>query len=221
MTQKVYIALCVLMFLATPVFVQESGVDADSSAPIEQTDTVGALVDERTLPIDDNTNGLAVDDAPGTRAVGFRDVLRMLLVLTVVILIIYATFSLLKRASRSQIRSSTLIHSLSNISLGGNRALHLIRLGERHYLIGSAEQNVQLIETIEDPDTINYIKQNKDTTAHNANEQGFKQRIRTLLGSVKKQNKTPTPTPNSQSPPLSSADIMTRISNNHVRLKDV
>lgn len=219
MTRRVYALLYALMLLSTPLFAQER---EEPSGQSESDTAVGAPIDERLLLIGDEADGAAIGGEVGnTRAIGFGDVLRMLLVLGVVIAVIYITFALLKRASRSQVRSSTLIHSLSSMPLGGNRALHLIRVGERHYLIGSAEQNVQLIEAIEDQETIDHIKQNKDAATPTAGDGSFKQRIRSLLSAIQKPPSSPLSHSKASSLSASPSDIMRRISNNHNRLKDV
>lgn len=215
-TRRVCVLLCALMLLSMPLFAQEEGVDEASEQSESQDTAIDAVIDERLLLIDGEVVGTEVVDA---QVIGFGDVLRMLLVLGAVVIVIYATFALLKRASRSQVRSSTLIHSLSSVPLGGNRALHLIQVGERHYLIGSAEQSVQLIEAIEDAETIDYIRQNKNATASTADDGSFKQRIRSLLSAIQKPTSSPSASAKTPSLPTSPADIMNRISNNHNRLK--
>lgn len=160
MTQRIGALLGALMLLSMPLFAQSEG-EQDGSEQIQTQNIVNSTPDESSFLIDAGEDGANEGEILDTRTIGFGDVVRMLLVLAAVIGVIYITFSLLKRASRSQVRSSTLIHSLSSVPLGGSRALHLIQVGERHYLIGSGEQNVQLIEAIEDQETIDYIKQNK------------------------------------------------------------
>lgn len=245
MTQRICVALGALLLLAVSVWAQSDD---------NQTSPQSAAIDERLLPIGDEeaSEGAAAvtqegggeDEGAGrTSAIGFGDVLRMLLVLGGVVGVIYLTFGLLKRASRSQVRSSTLIHNLSTVPLGGNRALHLIRVGERHYLIGSAEQHVQLIEAIDDQETIDYIQQNKDGSDTTPNEVGgsFRDRIRALLANIQRPGAARATggratggrgtadsaatdartTARRATGATVAPDIMSRISNNHKRLRGV
>jgi len=47
---------------------------------------------------------------------------------------------------------------LSTQNLQGNRALHLIQVGNEVYLVGSAEGGVQLVSRVEDGETLDQIR---------------------------------------------------------------
>ena len=224
MTQRLCAGIVSLFLLATAVGAQsqqaEQSQSSESTAQSVSESASGletdgaaaqiAQVDETLLPIGDD-QGAVDDGSERQRAIGFGDVLRMLLVLGAVIGVIYLTFKLLKRASNAQIQSSTIIHNVSTVPLGGNKALHVIRIGQRHYLIGSAEHNVRLIETIEDQETIDFINHNKTGDAA-VGKGAFRSRIRALLGAISKPSATVAP---------KASDIVGRISPNHRRLKGI
>lgn len=203
MARRVCMGMCVLVLLGVTVYAQSQ--DGEEQAQQLQTENT-QRIDETLLPIEDE-QGAFDPGEERSRAIGFGDVVRMLLVLGAVIAIIYITFALLRKASRSQVQSSAIIQNISTVPLGGNRALHVVRIGARHYLIGSGEQSVQLIEAIEDAETIEYINQHKHESSAVAGGT-FKSRIRSLLNAVQKPASAPT-----------SASALHRISRNHRRLK--
>ena len=93
--------------------------------------------------------------APG---VSTWDFIRMLLVLSGVILLIYLIYRLLKRGSRVRQLDAQLIRLLDTRSLAGNRALHLVEVGRSIYLVGSAENGVNLVSTVEDKETLDTLR---------------------------------------------------------------
>ena len=86
------------------------------------------------------------------------DFVRMLLVLGAVIGAIYLLFFFLKRGARRKQPDNELIRLVDYQSLNGNRALHLVMVGENVYLVGSSENGVQLVSRIEDKLSIDSIR---------------------------------------------------------------
>jgi flagellar protein FliO/FliZ len=104
--------------------------------------------------------------APG---VGTWDFVRMLVVLALVVGLIYGVFWLLKRGGRMKTPENEMIRVLGSRSLAGNRALHLVEVGRSMYLVGSAENGVNLVAEVKDQETL-------DTLRVQAAEEGGKTR---------------------------------------------
>jgi flagellar protein FliO/FliZ len=82
----------------------------------------------------------------------------MLLVLAGVVGVIYLLFVLLKRGARGRYPENQLIQLLDYQSLSSGRGLHLVDVGGRVYLVGSAENGVNLIAEITDQESLDTIK---------------------------------------------------------------
>jgi len=192
---------------------QESGEQQEGVLSEEGEEASAAQIDERLLPIgDDEAAAPASDEAP-TRAVGFSDVIRMLFVLAIVVALIYLTFALLRKASRAGTQDSPLIRTIASATLGGSRGLHIIEIGTRYYIIGSAEHSVRLIEVIADDEVIAHINEYKDSDA-GVSKKSFKARIGTLLSSFQRPSTT---RPSNKS----AATIIDAISEQHHRLRNM
>ncbi len=94
--------------------------------------------------------------APGARAasaVSTWDFVRMLLVLALVVAAIYVLLWLLRRRTGRRVQENDLIRVLGSRTLAGTRSLHLVEVGTRVYLVGSADGGVDLISEITDPES--------------------------------------------------------------------
>jgi flagellar protein FliO/FliZ len=86
------------------------------------------------------------------------DFVRMLLVLALVVGVIYGVFWLLRRGGRLKTPQNEMIRVLGSRSLAGSRALHLVEVGRSVYLVGSAENGVNLVAEVKDQETIDAIR---------------------------------------------------------------
>jgi flagellar biogenesis protein FliO len=152
---------------------------------LTQAAPTAATTDETKLLIPDSTAGSAAGAGSATGAaagsaaaaptdvrvpgVGTWDFVRMLLVLAVVVGLIYGVFWLLKRGGRMKTPENEMIRVLGSRSLTGNRALHLVEVGRSVYLVGSAENGVNLVAEVKDQETL-------DTLRVQAAEEGGKAR---------------------------------------------
>ena len=82
----------------------------------------------------------------------------MALILAGVVAAIYGLFFLLKRMSGQNYTDNNLIRVLSTKSLSSTRAVHLVSLGKRYLLVGSAESTVNLIAEIDDKESRDEIE---------------------------------------------------------------
>jgi flagellar biogenesis protein FliO len=67
-------------------------------------------------------------------------------------------FWLLKRGARMRTPENEMIRVLGSRSLAGNRALHLVEVGHSVYLVGSAENGVNLVAEVKDQETLDSIR---------------------------------------------------------------
>jgi len=110
--------------------------------------------DETQLFFTDTGN--AVDQAPATFGAG--DLIRMVLVLVAVVIAIYLVIALLKRLSREPQHDSDTIRVLASRSVSGNKAVHVVQVGNLYYLLGSGDTDVGLIAHITDQETIDQLQ---------------------------------------------------------------
>jgi flagellar protein FliO/FliZ len=122
-------------------------------------------------------------EAPGAPLVSTWDFLRMLLVLAAVVAVIYAIAYLLKRGLRRQLPQNDLIRVLGSRSLNGSRALHLVQLGRKIFLVGAAESGISLISEIKDEETLDTIR--VESSRQTRVPQGFAQFLQSFLKSGK------------------------------------
>jgi flagellar protein FliO/FliZ len=122
-------------------------------------------------------------EAPGAPLVSTWDFLRMLLVLAAVVAVIYAIAYLLKRGLRRHLPQNDLIRVLGSRSLNGSRALHLVQLGRKIFLVGAAESGISLISEIKDEETLDTIRVESSRQARVP--QGFAQFLQSFLKSGK------------------------------------
>jgi flagellar protein FliO/FliZ len=68
---------------------------------------------------------------------------------------IYGVVYFFKRASRKAAARDPFLKILASASLGMNRAVHVVAVGSKAWLVGAAENGVNLIDEIEDKDALN------------------------------------------------------------------
>jgi flagellar protein FliO/FliZ len=79
----------------------------------------------------------------------------VILTLAVVAAAIYGLVFFIKRASRGGRNQDPFLKVLAGTSLGTNRSAHVISVGSRAWLVGAAENGINLISEIDDKDVIN------------------------------------------------------------------
>jgi flagellar protein FliO/FliZ len=112
------------------------------------------------LPIDESTLVLAEApeqdlQAPSTSL--FPYVVRMILVLAFVIAAIYGLYAVLKRSSRPRNEEDAYIKVLASSPLAAGKMLHVVSVGERAWLLASADAGVSLVSEIEDKEVIDAL----------------------------------------------------------------
>jgi len=142
---------------ATPAAGQAADAATDDETKITIPDSSTAAAGTGTTAGADAAAGTAdpVVRAPG---VDTWDFVRMFVVLALVVGCIYGLVWLLRRGSRARTPENEMIRLLGSRSLAGNRALHLVEVGRSVYLVGSAENGVNLVAEVKDQETIDAIR---------------------------------------------------------------
>jgi len=112
------------------------------------------------------------------------DFLRMVLILGGVVGLVYIFFFLLKRGLGRKRFENDLIHILGSTSLSGNKALHLVEVGNSIFLVGSAESGVALIAEIEDQESKDHIKL-EDSRSQSPEQRSFSRILRDFFKPAK------------------------------------
>lgn len=86
------------------------------------------------------------------------DFVRMVLILGAVVGVIYVVFYFLKRSGNGRLQESGVIKVLSSKSLSSSRTLHLVEVGNQIFLIGTAENSVNLVSEILDKETLDGLR---------------------------------------------------------------
>jgi flagellar protein FliO/FliZ len=137
--------LCLFCVFSAALFAQ----DETPEAPVEDRITAA----ERALPLGDDTAGIAATPSP-TSALS---ILRILLTLAVVAAAIYGLVYLVKRFARGTVSRDPFLKVLASAPLGASRSAHIISVGSQAWLVGAAENGVNLISEIGDKDVIDAL----------------------------------------------------------------
>ena len=83
--------------------------------------------------------------------------LRMVFVLALVLAAIYGVYRLMKRASRPKAVDDNAVRVLATTSLGPGKALHIVALDSKAYLIGATDTSISLVAEVADKDFIDRL----------------------------------------------------------------
>ena len=111
------------------------------------------------------------------------DFLKVFFVLAVVIVLIWITIALLKKSMGLRSGANG-IELAGGISLGARRSIQFVKIGQTLYLLGVTDQQVNLIQTIKDPEEINSIINNRKSVA----QEPFSGLLKKLTGKTEKVN---------------------------------
>jgi len=123
----------------------------DETAEIPAEDRIAAA--ERAISLGDNPAGVAVTPPPASAL----SILRVLLTLAVVAAAIYGLVYLVKKLSRGNMARDPFLKVLASAPLGTNRSAHIIAVGSQAWLVGAAENGVNLISEIGDKEAIDAL----------------------------------------------------------------
>jgi flagellar protein FliO/FliZ len=154
--KRIALVLCAVLALGSGAVAGAQGSDAASQPAAGNAVGTARSGDETAYPISDNS-------APGKSANNaasyspLSDFLRMIVVLALVLAAIYGVYRLMKRLAKPQVVDSSAVKILASTSLGPGRALHVIALGSKTYLVGATDASVNLVTEVEDKEFIDAL----------------------------------------------------------------
>jgi len=80
--------------------------------------------------------------------------LRIVVVLALVCAAIYGVVYLLKRSTRINVANDPYLKSVAQLVLAPNKALHVVTIGAKAFLVGVTDQSIQLVGEIDDRELI-------------------------------------------------------------------
>lgn len=176
---KIWISFLAVLFVLVgsyPQFAQAEYVDECLEQP--------ELCDEEIVPQENESNeeALLQEDSGGSLVF---ELVKLFFALILVVGLIYAFLFFLKRNNRLGPRLSNL-ESIGGISLGQNKSIQLIRLGNRIFVVGVGEE-ISLLDEVKDEELIHEIIKQKE-----AQDQEFDagKILNTLLPKKKKDKET-------------------------------
>ena len=169
----------------------DAGTEADAGAAVGGTGSAAEAapgVGEGTPDLTPLAGGEDPGGAPAAGAAGGRgsllstwDFVRMVLVLAAVVAAIYLILLFIRRSTAGRVRENDLITLLGSRALGGGRNLHLVQVGTGYYLVGAADEAVNLIAQITDQESIDTLKLEL-STATVAGRRSFSDVLGEVLG---------------------------------------
>lgn len=167
-----------IFFTAILLLACSAGLPAQTDDPVTQNT-------ERNFVIADN----AGDTNTGAGGMSFWTVFRMVVVLALVAAAIYGIIFLLRRLSRNTIQENPHLKVLAGVPLGTGRSVHIVSVGTKAWLIGSAETGVSLIAELTDQEIIDTLL--LDASQHHTNSKllDFASLLRRFTGSKPAQSK--------------------------------
>lgn len=133
-----------------------------------------------------NSNiGYQVNESTGSSQLSGLDLsVKVFLSLIIIAALIYVTVYILKifykKKSKAVVYSETgsgLMQVVESVNLDDNRKIHLVKIGEKNLVIGSSENQVNLISEIENKDLKQQLKNNEVREQKLNKEKNFKETI--------------------------------------------
>jgi len=149
---KFALLLTAWLLVQIPAFSQEvpigdQSVQGEQAAEVE-SDPLRAA--EQALTFGDVASpGAAFGAGPS-----IWSVIRMILVLALAAAAIYGAVFLIKKSTKQTVGSDPFLKVLASSHLGSNRYVHVVYVGSKAYLVGSSDGGVNLIDEVNDKETV-------------------------------------------------------------------
>ncbi|MDR0410988.1 MAG: flagellar biosynthetic protein FliO [Treponema sp.] len=129
------------------------------------------IIGEETLVLTDES--LSQEAVPSSVST-FLVILRLVLVLVLASVAIYGLVFFLKKFFHVQEQKDPFLKILAGLSLGANRFIHIVSVGEKAWLVGSADGGVALLAEINDKETVDaMLVEESRRSAEKAKASGF------------------------------------------------
>jgi len=147
--KRIALILCAAMALGMGAVAGAQSGNADAQPAAGGAVGTARPVDETTLSFSDaSTPARAANAAAAPSTLAYF--LRMIVVLALVLAVIYCVYRLMKRLARPKAADSSAVKLLASTNLGPGKALHVVSLGTKAYLIGATDASVNLVTEVED-----------------------------------------------------------------------
>ena len=154
--KRIALVLCAVLALGSGAVAGAQGLSSPAQPATGNAVGTARSVDETTLSFSDTSApGKAANNAAGPSTLAYF--IRMVVVLALVLAAIYGVYRLMKRFARPKVADSSAVKVIASTSLGAGRALHVVALGSKAYLIGATDASVNLVAEVEDKDFIDAL----------------------------------------------------------------
>jgi flagellar protein FliO/FliZ len=178
------------LYAQTDVEAEFSGAE-ESEQEIQSRDSGAVERMADALQISDEEQSILIggDDAVDTAANGglstFFLILRLVLALMLVAAAIYGIVFFLKKFARPATQQGRFVKVLASAALGPNKAVHVIAVGSKAWLVGDTENGgVSLIAELMDQETVDaMLLEDSRRNAESAGKIGFANLFSNVLGS--------------------------------------
>lgn len=159
--KRITLVLCAVLALGAGAVAVAQGVNAGAQAAAGNAVGTARPVDETTLSFGDaSAPSRAAKDAAAPSTLAYF--LRMIVVLALVLAAIYGVYRLMKRLSKPKAAEDSAVKLLASTSLGPGRALYVVALGSKAYLLGSTDSSVNLVTEVEDKEYLDKLRLEAD-----------------------------------------------------------
>lgn len=152
---KGFLILVLYCFSLSSIFAQ-----ADTSFGQDQTPFVSNYQDESRVILENPEDQVFFDNQRETS--GLWPFIRMILVLAVVVACIYLVFFFIKRSRNPQNVNDAFLKKAATLVLSPGKSIHIITLLDKAYLVGSAENAINLLAEIQDKELVDTLNLNAE-----------------------------------------------------------
>ncbi len=148
------IIIILICFSSSLLFAQDKSPDLKGNTSKKSLESIkeaekSLVIPEENIPVKNSEKKNA-----NVRLISTWDFVKMFLVLGGVVAVIYFIFFLLKRGAKKRFVENDLIRIVGSKNLSGGKALHVIKIGGSFFVIGVAENGINLVSEITDKETI-------------------------------------------------------------------
>ncbi|RPF55984.1 flagellar biosynthetic protein FliO [Aquisalibacillus elongatus] len=139
-----------------------SPIHADESEPVSEKFNEQPNEQEESNNNEENTQANEQEEVSLQNDQSlFWDFVKMVLALVFVLGLIYVLLKFIQKRSRIYQQSRSLVN-IGGLSLGANKSVQIIKVGEQYFLVGVGE-DVQLLTEIKDSETIEKLMNQEDS----------------------------------------------------------
>lgn len=175
---KIFILSSLFFIFPFNIFSQEANDNLNQEQNLTQESeiTLNTPESEITLNFDNNESQFE----PVSSVSGFWVFVRMIFVLLIIVGIIYFIFRLLKKSAEPGKDEDPFLRKVSSITLSPGKSVQVVTLLDKAYILGVADDSINLIDQVNDIELINAMNLYADKTSENIKPKNF-QEILTLF----------------------------------------